>query len=426
MNDLRIGVIGAGSSYTPELIDGLIRRKDELAVGRIALMDIDPDRLAITGGLAGRMLAHAGLGWRLDLTTDLAEALDGADFVITQIRQGGLEARAQDEKLPRRHGLIGQETTGPGGFAMALRTIPELLRIARLMERLSPAAMLINFTNPSGLITEAITRHSAIRTIGLCNVPITTKHTIASLLGVESDRLEVESFGLNHLSWVSGVALDGQDITESFFDRLLADPPEELCEGFNLALIRAMRLIPGGYLRYYYSRDRMLAKQAAETRTRAEEVMAIDAELMALYARADLHEKPAILEKRGGAWYSDAAISLVSAIANDRQETHIVNLPNEGSLPGLAADAVAEIPAVICGSGARPARTIEIPLSVLGLIQSAKAYELLTVKAAVSGSRDDALIALVNNPLVGDADRADALLDDILAVNRPWLPQFFS
>jgi 6-phospho-beta-glucosidase len=426
VSELKVGVIGGGSSYTPELIEGFIKRRNELPVSHIVLMDIDEERLDIVGGLARRMVERAGVETEIVLTTERKAALEGVNFVVTQIRVGRLEGRARDEKIPLEFGLIGQETTGPGGFAMALRTIPVMLDLAREMETLSPDGWLINFTNPSGLITEALNRHSQVQAIGLCNGPITMRHRIASALGVDGERIWLDYFGLNHLSWIRRVFLGGRDITADLLAEIAETPGETplLDSDFDKTLIAALGMIPSGYLRYFYHTDRVLRQMQEAEKTRAEVVMEIDRELMELYKSPDLREKPKVLEQRGGAWYSDVAVALISAIANDKNEVHIVNVPNRGALKGLPDEAVVEVPALVNRSGAHPLVIGEMPLSVRGLVQAVKVYEELTVEAAVTGSRQAALLALVAHPLVPTADVAEKLLERILEANRAYLPQF--
>ncbi len=425
MKELKIGVIGSGSTYAPELIDGFIKRRDELKVKQVVMMDIDPERLDITGNLARRMVQRAGMDTEIILTTNRREALDGSDFVVTQVRVGLMEGRARDERIPVEFGILGQETTGPGGFAMALRTIPVMLETAREMEKLSPNGWMINFTNPSGLITEALARYSKMPMIGLCNVPITYLMRFAKLYNVSVDRIYMDYFGLNHLTWIRKVYLDGQDITAEVTERILeGDAQDLLGYPFNKKMVRALGLLPGGYLQYYYHRDQIFEKQL-KSGNRAEQVMKIDAELLKLYSDPNLNEKPAILDQRGGAWYSDAACALISAISNDKKEVHIVNTRNNGALGYLPDDVVVEVPAMINSSGPHPMVAGDLPLGIRGLIQTVKGYEQLTVEAAVHGSRDMALLALANHPLVPTVDVAEKLLDRILEENKEFLPQFY-
>jgi len=414
MRELNITVIGGGSTYTPELVEGFIIHRDTLPVKRLTLMDIAPERLEVVGALARRMLADTGI--EVVLTGDQAESINGADFVLTQFRVGGMAARAQDEHIPLKYGVIGQETTGPGGFTKALRTVPQVLDIAHTMERVAPRAFLINFTNPSGLVTEAVMRHASIRAIGLCNVPINMLHGVAEMLGVEPGRVTLDYVGLNHLSFARTVYLDGNDVT----DQMLHWHEEE----FDPSWLQAIRMVPNYYLRYYVHHNRAIEETLRAEETRADYLMKVESELLQLYRDPNLREKPALLNERGGARYSTAAVSLMRAIANNAKEVHIVNVRNGQSLPDLPADSVVEVPAVIDAHGATPQAMGTMPPQIRGLIQAVKAYEELTIQAAITGNRDTARLALMAHPLVPSWDTACALLDDLLAANRQYLPRF--
>jgi len=423
VGDLKICVIGGGSTYTPELIEGFIERKDELPVATIALMDIDEGRLRVVGGLAERMLRAAGADVELRLTTQRREALEGADFVITQIRVGGLACRIQDEKIPLRFGVVGQETTGPGGFAKALRTIPVLLDIAHDMADVAPGAHLINFTNPSGIVTEALLKYTDVPTIGLCNSPFGFQQGIARQLGVAPERIQLDYVGLNHLNWIRGVRLDGQDV----FDQVLESAIARARAGefpFSPQLLETLGMIPSYYLTYYYNHDQVVAEQRQAGKTRGEEVQEIEASLLELYADPNLRHKPALLEKRGGAHYSTVAVAVISAIHRDKGEVHIVNTRNNGALPDLPSDCVAELPSVINGSGARALPVAPLPPAIRGLVQAVKAYEELTVLAAAEGDERAALQALLAHPLVPSFAVAQGLWSAIKEANRAYLPQF--
>ena len=422
---IKVGVIGGGSTYTPELIEGFIKRREELSVSQIILMDIDQKKLDIVGTLAQRMIEKVRVPTEVILTTKRRDALEGANFVITQLRVGGLEGRARDEKIPKEFGILGQETTGPGGFAMALRTIPVILELAHELEVLSPDGWLVNFTNPSGIVTEALIRHSSVNVIGLCNAPITLHQRIASLFSVDGRRIRMDYFGLNHLSWVRKVYLDGEEVTKEVLNRIIEGEAAELPGyAFSKALLQALGMIPNGYLQYYYHSDQVLQKLRQAKESRAEVVMKLEQELLELYKNPNLKEKPKVLERRGGAWYSDAAVALINAITNDKNEIHIVDVPNQGSLKGLSDLSAVEVPALVNRSGAHPLVIGEIPPAVRGLVQAVKAYEELTVEAAVTGSREIALLALVAHPLVPTVEVAEKLLDRILEANRDYLPQF--
>ncbi len=417
MKPLKIAVIGGGSTYTPELIDGFIRYHPELPVGRIVLQDINPQRLDIVGGLARRMVQATGI--ELCVTTDRAEALDDADFVVAQLRVGGMAARALDERLPLDYGVIGQETTGPGGFAKALRTVPVMLEIARDIARLAPQAWLINFTNPSGLITEAILRHSGAKAIGLCNVPINMVRSIAQTLNVEPSRIELDYVGLNHLSWARRVWLDGEDVTE----RLLH--ADTVWGGaFSETYLQQLGMIPNYYIRYFVHTDQVLAEMKNGGSTRAEYLQEIEADLLEMYADPSLAKKPELLEERGGAYYSTAAVELIRSIAQDRRDVHIVNVRNNYALPDLAPDSVVEVPAVIGKSGPHTLTAGRLPASIRGLVASVKAFEELTIEAAVTGNEDTARLALLAHPLVPSWDVAVSLWETLKAAHSQYLPQF--
>ena len=416
---MKIGVIGAGSSYTPELIEGLIQRRELIALQELVLMDIDETRLRIVGELAQRMVQRAGNPFTVILTSNRLEAIQGASYVLTQIRVGRLQAREKDELIPRSLGYIGQETTGPGGFFKALRTIPVILDIARQMEQHAPDAFMLNFSNPAGLITEAVLRHSKVKIIGLCNGPYGTIRNIARVLGAEPRELSMRFFGLNHLSFADGVHLRGQDVHAQVIEALAAaaDPVEA-------AILRELQLIPSNYLQYFYHTAEKLVEQQAESKSRAQQVMEIDAELFRLYQDPALAEKPKILEQRGGAWYSTVATELIASITGNTGDVHIVNTRNNGAIPDLPPDCAIEVAASVDGRGATALVQGPMPLRVRGLVQQLKAYEQQTVQAAVSGDRSTARWALMNNPLVGSFSGAGILIDQLIEAHREFLPAF--
>jgi 6-phospho-beta-glucosidase len=428
VNPIKVCVIGAGSSYTPELMEGLIEKSDELPVAELALMDIDRRKLEIVGGLARRMVAASGREMSVSLTLNRREALAGAQYVISQIRVGGMEARILDEKIPPRFGVIGQETTGPGGFAKALRTIPVALSIARDMEELAPGAFLLNFTNPAGLITEALSRYSNVPTIGLCNLPIGVEMRQAKAFGVDRSQVRLDWVGLNHLNWVRGVSIDGEDVWSQVFEREVEAARQQEDDGWNFSasILQTLEMMPCGYLNYYYRHSQILEKQLHAERTRGEEVREIEQQLMELYQDPQLKEKPRLLEKRGGAYYSKAAVSLISALANDKREVHIVNTRNQGAVPGLPEAAVVEVAAVIGASGAKPVPVQPMPAEIRGLVQVVKAYEELAAVAGAEGDRRRALQALAAHPLTPSFAAAEGLLEALLEAHREHLPQFFA
>lgn len=428
MDKIKVCVIGAGSSYTPELIEGFIESWQELPVGEISLMDINLRRLEIVGGLAKRMVQAADCPIVVELTQDRQKAIAGSHFVISQIRVGGMAARIIDEKIPPQFGVIGQETTGPGGFAKALRTIPAALQIAQDIEKYAPGAFFLNFTNPAGLITEALHRYSSVRTIGLCNLPIGTEMRISEMLGVEREQLRLDWVGLNHLNWVRGAAVDGKDSWNEVFEQEVnaAKERSEDDREFTADVLETLGMIPCGYLRYYYNHPQVLAKQRKASQTRGEEVQGIEDQLMRMYEDPHLQEKPKLLEKRGGAYYSKAAVSLISAIANDKREIHIVNTRNGASLPDLSPDVVIETASVIGADGAHPLPSSPMPPEIRGLVQAVKAYEELTAIAGAEGDRRRALQALVAHPLVPSFSIASRCFEALLEAHRSNLPQFYS
>jgi len=417
---MKIAVIGGGSSYTPELLDGLFARAKAIGLEEVRLYDIDPERLATVADFCLRMCKASGTCIDHQTTTDLSTAVAGVDFVIAQIRVGGNSARKEDELLGLRHGLIGQETTGVGGFAKALRTIPAMLEIAAAIEKRAPDATLINFTNPSGLVTEALLKHSRVRVIGLCNIPVTFHIEIAKALGAAREEVELESVGLNHLSWVRTVRLRGEDVTaKALAWGGKAGRPANLGElDYPEGFIRALGMIPMHYLRYYYLTDRMIEEMKKKGKTRAEEVMEVEAELFKIYRDLTVNEKPAALSKRGGAHYSLAALELIEAIHFDRGNVLTLDVRNHGAVAELPADAVVEVPCRVGRDGAVPLPARPVPPAILGLMRAVKAYEELAVTAAVERSRDAALLALVVHPLGPDADHAEAVLEDLLRTHR--------
>jgi len=416
---IKIGVIGAGSTYTPELVEGLLRRRERIGLDELVLMDIDDEKLSVVGGLARRMVEREGAPFSVRLTTDRLEAIRGAAFVLTQMRIGRLAARRKDELIPRQHGAIGQETTGPGGFANALRTVPVVLQVARQMEEHAPDAVMINFTNPAGIVTEAVLTHSGVNAIGLCNGPIGTRKTIVAALDAEDRDVSMRYFGLNHLSFAADIALRGRDVTAEVVEALARAADET-----DAAILRGLRMVPSGYLRYYYRADETMEEQRREERSRAEQVMEIEEQLLRMYRDPDLAEKPAILEQRGGAWYSTVATALIDSIVNNTGDVHVVNTRNRGAIADLPAECAVEVAAVIDGRGAAPVTQGSLPLRVRGLVQHVKAYEQLTVQAAVTGDRETAIWALVNHPLVGSYRAAVELVDLLLEAHRDYLPAF--
>ncbi len=427
-SSLKVSVIGAGSSYTPELIEGFIEGFDDLPITQISLADIDEERLRIIGALTQRMVHTVGKEIAVETTLDRRKSIDGADFVINQIRVGGMAARTLDETIPLKFGVIGQETTGPGGFAKALRTIPVVLDIANDMKSLAPDAFLINFTNPAGLITEALCRYSSVPTIGLCNLPIGDEMKYAEKWGVERSLIHLDWVGLNHLNWTRGATINQQNVWPELFTMELEEARNREWDGwsFSADILETLGMIPCGYLNYYYNHDLMLKKQKTASVSRGAQVKEIEKQLMEMYQDPDLKEKPKLLEQRGGAYYSKVAVSLIAAIANNKKEIHIVNTLNRGAIPNLPHDVVVEVPCLIDATGAKSLKTDPLPPEIRGLVQAVKAFEELTLIAGVEGDRRIAIQALLAHPLIPSYHTAKELTEALLEAHQKYLPQFFA
>jgi 6-phospho-beta-glucosidase len=404
---MKLTVIGAGSTYTPELVSHLSR----LPVGEVALHDIDAERLDVVGGLAERMLAKQDYDGALVRTGDLDRALDGAAFVLFQIRVGGQQARLRDETVPLRCSCIGQETTGAGGFAKAMRTVPVVLELAeRVAERAAPGAWIVDFTNPVGIVTRALL-DAGHRAVGLCNVAIGFQRSISGMLGVQPDRIEVDQVGLNHLTWIRAVRLDGRDVLPD----LLAEHGDALAEEVDIPrrVLEDLGAIPSYYLHYFYAHDRVLAEQRDGV-PRAQTVSEIERELLEMYKDPNLAEKPALLDQRGGAHYSEAAVGLVGSLHRGDDAVHVVDVRNGGTLRGLAVDDVVEVPARVGEAGPVPLPQAPLAPELLGLVQHVTAYERLAVEAAITRDPVTARKALLAHPLVGQVDKVDGLVDALL------------
>ena len=430
---LKVAVIGGGSTYTPELVNGFLARTSELPLDELWLMDIDERRLKIVGEFSQRMVSARGKPFKVILTTEKHKAIQGTSYVITQLRVGQMPARRDDEYLGKRHGLIGQETTGVGGMAKALRTIPVILNIAQDMLKLAaPDAMLINFTNPAGLITQALSKHAPnVPSVGVCNVSITTKMMIIGYLKQESgqiidpDQTNLKTLGLNHLSWHYGFTVGGKDIWPQVIDGYIAQLKAEDHPEWDPRAVEVLRMIPNYYLQYYYHTDKKLAAQENWPPSRAEEVIDIEKDLLRGYTDPNLVEPPADLMKRGGAYYSTVATQLLNAHYNNLGEAHVVNTRNNGAVKEWPEDWVLELPATVDRKGICPIPAKPLPPACFGLIASVKAYELLAVEAAVHGDRDLAYQALLVHPLGPKADKVQAVLDDMLTTHKKYLPQFW-
>ena len=421
---IKVAVVGGASTYTPELVDGFITHRDRLPIDELALFDINGERLQVVGGLAGRILEKREWPAKLTLTTRRDQALEGAAFVVIQLRIGGQQARLLDETLPLEFGCIGQETTGPGGFAKALRTVPVVLDIAEeVARRAAGDAWIVDFTNPVGIVMQALLDEGH-RAIGLCNSAMGFQRMVARMLDVAPTEVTLEHVGLNHLTWERAARVNGADRLPELLSRALGEIADQV--GVPAALIRLLGAIPSYYLRYYYCTDDVLREQLSGTRrSRAEEVMAIERTLLEMYANPELDEKPDLLMQRGGAYYSEAAAQLIASLHAGTGDMQAVDIRNDGTLPDLPSDAVVEVPARIDREGAHVEPLGPLAPEMAGLVQQVKAYERLTVSAAIHGDRRAALLALLANPLVGTYPTADALLTALLDANRDHLPRFF-
>jgi 6-phospho-beta-glucosidase len=420
---MKVAVIGGGSTYTPELVDGIGRLAGSgpggFDVTELALVDPDTERLAVVGPVSARIMAALGHPARVTWTDHLDQGLDGAGAVLLQLRVGGQAARHRDESWPLDYGAVGQETTGAGGLAKALRTVPVVLEIAERARQLAePSAWIVDFTNPVGIVTRALL-DAGHRAIGLCNVAIGFQRQFASLLGVDPEQVALDHVGLNHLTWERAVLVDGQDALPG----LLAGHLDEIAEhtGLPAEVTRELGIVPSYYLRYFWAHDAVVAEERTRP-TRAQDVAALERELLGLYADPALDTKPALLGERGGAFYSEAAVALLASLAGDRGDSQVVNVRNQGTLPFLPDEAVIEVPAVIGAKGARPEPVTPVDPLLRGLIAHVSAYEELAVDTALRGGRDRVARTLLAHPLVGQWDLAGRLADRLVAENAAFLP----
>lgn len=419
MKPLNLTIIGAGSSYSPELIEKLAAMQDRLPVRQLVMMDIHAERLATVAGFCRRYAQHLGLDISIKETTDRVEAIRDAHYIITQLRVGGNAARVNDEQIPAKYGLVGQETTGAGGFAKALRTIPVMVDIARDVEKYNPDAWIINYTNPAGIISEAIQTYTNAKIAGLCAGGLLPAMYIQQALGGSMERIRYDYFGLNHLNFAYNITLDGQAMSSDEMARAA-----EKVGAVDAELIQKLNMIPSPYLQYYFHRQRSVDHLAAQEATRGQQVQALEKELFQAYADPNQFDRPEGLSKRGGGGYSDVAIGIIEAFHNNMDKWMVVNVPNRGTISILPDDAVIETGCLVNASGIHPTTLHDIPSNMWGLISCVKNYEQLTVRAAMTGDRDTALWALTTHPLVGDYDVARPLLENILEANQAYLPLF--
>ncbi|MFF4542946.1 6-phospho-beta-glucosidase [Streptomyces sp. NPDC001435] len=418
---MKLTVVGGGSTYTPELIDGFARLRDTLPIEELVLVDPAAERLELVGGLARRIFAKQGHSGRIVTTSDLDAGVDGADAVLLQLRVGGQAAREQDETWPLECGCIGQETTGAGGLAKALRTVPVVLDIAERVRRANPRAWIIDFTNPVGIVTRALLQ-AGHRAVGLCNVAIGFQRKFAALLGVAAADVHLDHVGLNHLTWETGVRLGGPE-GENVLPKLLAEHGDAVADDLRLPrpLLDRLGVVPSYYLRYYYAHDAVVRELRTKP-SRAAEVAAMERELLRMYGDPALDEKPELLAKRGGAYYSEAAVDLAASLLGGAGSTYqVVNAYNGGTLPFLPDDAVIEVQAAVGPKGPVPLPVPAVDPLFAGLVANVTAYEELALEAALRGGRDRVFKALLSHPLIGQYEYAEALTDRLVAHNREHL-----
>ncbi|MFJ5612245.1 6-phospho-beta-glucosidase [Streptomyces sp. NPDC093221] len=417
---MKLAVVGGGSTYTPELIDGFARLRDTLPIEELVLVDPAADRLELVGGLARRIFAKQGHPGTITTTADLESGVAGADAVLLQLRIGGQAARNQDETWPLECGCVGQETTGAGGLAKALRTVPVVLDIAERVRRVAPQAWIIDFTNPVGIVTRALLQ-AGHKAVGLCNVAIGFQRKFAKLLDVSPEQVHLDHVGLNHLTWERGVRLGGPQ-GEDMLPKLLAEHGDTIAADLHLPreIVDRLGVVPSYYLRYYYAHDEVV-RELRTTPSRASQVAAMEKQLLEMYGDPALDEKPELLAKRGGAFYSEAAVALASSLLRNTGDVQVVNTYNNGTLPFLADDAVIEVPAVVDGNGTKPLPVAPLDPLYAGLIANVTAYEDLALEAALRGGRDRVFKALLSHPLIGQYEYAEALTDSLVAHNREHL-----
>jgi 6-phospho-beta-glucosidase len=416
---MKLAVVGGGSTYTPELIDGIARLTGDIKVTEVVLVDPDESRLAVVGPMSARIMRAYGHPARLSWTTSLDDGLDGAGGVFLQLRIGGQAARHRDETWPLDCGCVGQETTGAGGLAKAMRTVPVVLDIAeRARQRAASDAWIIDFTNPVGIVTRALL-DAGHRAIGLCNVAIGFQRQFAAFLGVAPESVALDHAGLNHLTWERAAFVDGIDRLPELIEAHGTELAERV--GAPLSVLRETGAIPSYYLRYFWAHDAVVAQERGKP-TRAQQVAEIEAQLLEMYADPTLDRKPDLLGERGGAFYSEAAVALLASLVTDAGDRQVVNVRNAGTLPFLPDEAVIEVPAIIGASGAAPLPVAPMSPLMAGLVAHVSAYEELAVDAALRGGRDRVAMALLAHPLIGQYDTAGALADKLVAENAAFLP----
>jgi 6-phospho-beta-glucosidase len=428
---LKLTVIGAGSSYTPELFADLATEAERLDVEQVLLMDANAERAAFVAEVSKKLVKDSGQNIRVTGTADLEEAVREADFIMLQIRVGGLAARVRDEKLPMELGMVGNETTGAGGFVCALRTITAVLDIAGAIDRFAPDAWVFNLSNPAGIVTETLLKHTTLKVMGFCNIPINTTYALADVLDVSPAKVQLDCFGLNHLSWVRRVFVDGEERLQP----LIA----ETCDADSILyrrglvddfmepdFLRALAMIPSWYVRYFYFPEQTLAEDRRAGQSKGEEDIQREARLREIYSTAGYDDEARyILSSKGGAQYYLPVLQAIHAIVNNSGDVVVADVRNGTALPDLPPHVCVEVPARIYRDRTEPLPVGAMPLSVRGLVQTVKAYEELTIQAALTGSKEIAIEALMANPLVGSFGKANRFFSQVLENERQYIPQFY-
>jgi len=428
---LKITVIGGGSSYTPELFADLAAQTEPLDVEEVVLVDPNTERAAFVAGVSEKLVKASGQDIKVTGTSNIEEAISGADFVILQIRVGGLTARVRDEKIPMELGMVGNETAGAGGFVCALRTVTATMEIARAVERLSPDAWVLNLSNPAGIVTEALLKNTTLKALGFCNIPINTTYALAEVLGVSPAKVQLDSFGLNHLSWVRRVFVDGEErlqplIAETYDPESILYQRGIVDDFMEPDFLRTLALIPSWYVRYFYFPEQTLEEDRRAAQSKGEKDMQAEARLHEIFSKTGYDDEATrILASKGGAQYYLPVLQAIHAILKDRGDVIVADVRNGTTLPDLPPDVCVEVPARIYRGHIEPLPIGAMPLSVRGLVQTVKAYEELTIQAALSGSRELAIEALMANPLVGSFGKASRFFEHVLENERTYIPQFY-
>ena len=428
---IKIAVIGGASSYTPELFDNLVDFSEQFDVDEVVLMDLNSEKLNFIASVCERLLEKSTLNINLSTTGQVDEAVAGADFVVLQIRVGGLDARVRDENVPMALDMIGNETTGAGGFACALRTVPVALDIAQKIEQIAPRAWLLNLSNPAGIVTEALLNHSQVRSLGFCNIPINTTYALAEALEADPEHIRLDSFGLNHLSWSRAVYVDGEERLQPLIERTLDRDSLLYRSGLVESLIdpqwlKTLCMIPSWYARYFYYPEKILELDRQESQTRGHEDMLSESQLGDIYKTTGYgKEAKDILKAKGGAQYYLPVLQVIESMVKDRGDIITVDTVNGDTLPDLPPHVCVEVPAKIYRDRIEPLPIGPMPLNVRGLVQIVKTYEELTVQSAITGDHEVAIAALMANPLVGSYAKARQYFNRVLENERSYIPQFF-